>query len=152
MDPMENKNQTSPALPKTARLHVVLLATAGTIAVSFGAALATLPRSMHAANGVQLGDDPSLLSEVRAPGVALLAVGALLLVGAFRRRFTSAATIAGAVVYLAYGSGRLLSVALDGPPSLTLLAAGAFELLLGAALAKAVVHFGSGPQETREVA
>jgi len=54
--------------------------------VLFGVGIAILfaPHAFHAMNDITLPADPSLLSEVRAPGGALIAIGALVLLGAFR--------------------------------------------------------------------
>jgi hypothetical protein len=87
---------------------------------------------MHGANGVELGGNASLLSEVRAPGGALLALGILILAGAFILRLTYPAAMIAATVYLAYGFSRLLSMALDGLPAPGLVLAAGLEITIGA--------------------
>ena len=108
-----------------------MLLFAGITAVSIGAALVLRPEVMHAANGVTLGENASLLSEIRAPGGALLAVGVLLCVAAFVRKLVFAATVAGTVVFLGYGIGRVLSMVIDGIPASALVMACVFELVIG---------------------
>ena len=96
-----------------------------------GAALLLDPTSFHAANGIQLGSDVNLLSEVRAPGGALLGFGLLTGAGAFVRRLTFASTLIGAAIYLGYGLSRLVAMGLDGMPSSALLGVTALELVVG---------------------
>lgn len=102
--------------------------------MGLGAAILFAPRAMHEANNVDLGNNAGLLSEIRSPGAALIAVGVLLVTGGFLRTLTAPAAIAGAVVYLGYGLGRIVSVVMDGVPSSTLVAATAAEFVIGLAL------------------
>ena len=115
------------------KLHLALLLISGLIAIGIGASILWTPVQFHAANGIQLGDDASLLSEIRAPGGALLALGFLMLVGTFSRSFLTASTSIAAVVFLAYGASRLFSIALDGAPGSGLIGAMVIELVIGSA-------------------
>ncbi len=117
-----------------------LLAISGLIAVTIGASILFAPAQFHATHGIELAADPSLLSEVRAPGGALMVLGVLMGVGAFVRTFAFASTSIAAAVYLAYGASRLVSLALDGVPAAGLLAATSIELVIGAACAVALVR------------
>ena len=45
-----------------------LLALSGLIAIGIGASILIAPAWFHASNGIELGTDANLLSEVRAPG------------------------------------------------------------------------------------
>ncbi|MEM7248172.1 MAG: DUF4345 domain-containing protein [Acidobacteriota bacterium] len=110
-----------------------LLIGCSSIAVGIGAAILFFPTAFHASYGTTLGSDANLLSEIRAPGGALLALGCLMLIGAFVRSFTFASTSIAAAVYLSYGLSRLLSLGLDGMPDSGLLVAAALELGLGSA-------------------
>jgi len=111
----------------------ILLITSSLIAIGIGASILFAPAWFHAGHGIELGTGASLLSEVRAPGGALLGLGLLMGVGAFARAFTLASTAIAAAVYLAYGGSRLLSFALDGLPAPGLVGATALELALGGA-------------------
>jgi hypothetical protein len=108
------------------------LLVSGTILLTVGCALLVAPAVMHAANGVDLGRDPSLLSEIRAPGGALVALGALVLAGVFLRRLRYAATLIAAAVFVAYGLSRLLSMTIDGIPASGIVVATGLEIALGA--------------------
>jgi hypothetical protein len=112
---------------------------AGLPAIVIGAMLLFAPAMMHAANGVTLGARSSLLSEIRAPGGALAALGALIVLGALSSRLTFTAAVVGACTYLAYGASRLVSVVLDGAPSSSLVAATIAELVLGLVCASVLV-------------
>lgn len=124
-------------LTKTLRL---LLTSSGLIAIAIGASILFAPARFHATYGTELGTDATLLSEVRAPGGALLALGLLMLIGLFVRSFTFASTTIAAAVYLAYGVSRLLSIAFDGVPDAGLVGAAAIELVLGAACAGLLIR------------
>ena len=111
--------------------HRLLLFVSGLVAAIIGGAILVEPHAFHATNGITLGIDPSLLSEVRAPGGLLLALGAMILTGAVRASFAVPATATSAVLFLSYGFARLVSLALDGVPANGLLVAMAIELGLG---------------------
>lgn len=118
-----------------ARTPQVILAVAGLVLAAVGSALLLAPAAMHGSNGVDLGDDASLLSEARAPGGALLVLGAIVVAGAFVRRLRLPAAMIAAAVYLAYGLSRLLSMALDGMPAPGLVVAAGLEIAFGVATA-----------------
>lgn len=115
------------------KFHRFLLVASGLIAAGIGASILFAPAWFHASHGIELGADASLLSEVRAPGGALLVLGAMMLVGAFATSFTFASTAIAAAVYLAYGVSRLVSLGFDGVPDSGLVAAAVLELAIGAA-------------------
>lgn len=122
----------------TAQRSVLVLA--GLVLVAIGSGTLFVPVSFHSANGIDLGGSASLLSETRAAGGVLLAIGVLVMLGAFLARLSFAAAAIGALVYLAYGLARLLSLALDGRPAGILVLATVLELLLGIACALALVR------------
>lgn len=103
----------------------------GLILALIGAAILLVPEAMHALNGVDLGGRASLLNEVRAPGGALLASGVVIILGAFKSRFTYTAAIFSIVIYLGYGLARILSIAIDGTPSTGLMIICGLEIIIG---------------------
>ena len=131
---MQNETATRP--PFGIR---VLLSVSALIALTIGAAILLFPESIHARHGIDLAPDATLLSEVRAPGGALMALGVLMGVGVFAPAFTLASTSIAAAVYLAYGVSRLLSLAFDGMPDAGIVSAIAIELVLGLLAAAALV-------------
>jgi hypothetical protein len=113
-------------------LQSLALVAAGLPALGVGLAIALAPRAFYAGYGVALGSDPSLLSELRAPGAALAMLGAAILAGLARPAMARASLALGALVFLAYAAGRLVGLALDGPPARGLIEAIAIELAVGA--------------------
>nr|MEE4267812.1 DUF4345 domain-containing protein [Candidatus Krumholzibacteria bacterium] len=107
------------------------LLVSGVILLAVGSILLLAPAAMHGANGVDLGSNPSLLSEVRAPGGSLLALGGLVLASVFVSRLRYPATMIAATVYIAYGLSRLLSMAIDGMPAPGIVAAAGLEIMIG---------------------
>ena len=125
-----------------------LLLFSGLTAITIGASILFAPTQFHASYGITLGTDANLLSEVRAPGGALLVLGAMMLAGVFVKSFTFASTSIATAVYLSYGFARLFSIALDGLPGPGLLAATAIELLVGGLGALALVRCAGANRET----
>jgi len=114
-----------------------LLVAAGLILLAVGAAILLAPVSFHASGGVELSPDPSLLSEIRAPGGSLAAFGALMVTGAFVRRLTAISALGGTLIYLSYGLSRVFGMAVDGVPSGQLVGVTVLELAVGLACAGA---------------
>jgi hypothetical protein len=106
------------------------LAVAGGTAVAIGAAIAIVPRAF-----IDIDGEPSagLLSETRAPGVALLFVGVFIMAAAARRQHLHAAAWMAALTFLGYGVARIASLIVDGRPPGTILAATVIELAIGIA-------------------
>ena len=115
----------------TQPLSRVVLALAGVMAVFIGGALLVSPHAFFAMNHIELGDDPNLLSEIRAPGGLLLTAGAIMIAGVAMRRLTPIGLVTAAVVYCSYGASRLLGILLDGAPSSSLIGAMMIELVVG---------------------
>ncbi|MEM6454767.1 MAG: DUF4345 family protein [Acidobacteriota bacterium] len=114
------------------RLTAVFLFLSGLLLLGIGSAVLLVPRAFHAGNGIVLGSDPSLLSEVRAPGGLLTASAILILLGAFRRALRSLAMVLTVLVYGSFGLARLLGLGLDGMPSSGLVGATVIELIVAA--------------------
>ncbi len=114
------------------RFTLIFLFLSGLLLLAIGSAILLAPHAFHASNGIALGDDPSLLSEVRAPGGLLAASAVLVLLGTFRRSLRSLAMTLTVLVYGSFGLARLLGLALDGMPSSGLVASTAIELIVAA--------------------
>jgi hypothetical protein len=112
-------------------LSQLALLGAGVPALGIGLAITLAPQAFYGGYGIALGRDPSLLSEVRAPGAALAVLGALILAGLARPAMRRASLRLGAAVFVAYALGRAIGVALDGWPAPGLVAALAFEAAVG---------------------
>ena len=109
----------------------LILGVAGLAALGIGLAILTVPAAFYGTYGIELGADPNLLSELRAPGANLSVFGAIILLGAFRQSMTRLSAAIGGLVFLAYALGRIVSMALDGMPSSGLIEATVIELVIG---------------------
>lgn len=98
-------------------LEKVALGLSGLTAVGIGGFIMVAPHAFYASYGITLGDDPSLLSELRAPATGLLTLGILMLVGIWRSAMAQVAVAATLIVFLAFPTGRLIGLAVDGLPS-----------------------------------
>ena len=107
------------------------LAIAGLSASGIGVVIVTVPRSFYAMYGIDLGTDPSLVNELRAPGANLLALGVIILGGIFNARLAPLSAVLAVTVFLAYAFGRIVSMAIDGMPSSGLVEAVVIEIGIG---------------------
>lgn len=114
----------------------LVLTGSGALLALIGGALMLTPRVFLETSQVFVEHDPGLMSELAAPSGILMITGAFMLLGAIRMRFATLALLLGAVVYGSYGIGRVMSMALHGLPSESLISATIIELavatLLGA--------------------
>lgn len=106
---------------------------AGLIMLAIGGAILLVPHAFHGGNGIALGNDPNLLSEIRAPGGLLACSGITILVGAFRNQLRSLAATLSVLVYGSFGVSRLVSIGLDGMPSSSIVGAAAVEFAVASA-------------------
>jgi len=114
------------------RLQKIALGIAGVSALGIGTAITFTPQAFYASYGIALGSDPSLLSELRAPGAGLAVLGALMLAGTIRQSLSEVALVAALIVFLCFPAGRIVGLAFDGIPSAAILAALVFELAVAA--------------------
>ena len=106
----------------------------GALLVLIGSALMFSPKAFLETSHVFIDHDPGLMSELSAPSGLLIITGALMILGAFKVRFANLGLSVGAIVYASYGLGRLISMALNGMPSESLVAATVIELGIAALL------------------
>ena len=111
-------------------MTVAYLVIAGLLLLAIGGAILLAPHAFHGTNGITLSESPNLLSEIRAPGGLLASSGIVILVGAFRRELQSRAVQLSTLVYGSFGVARLISMALDGMPSSSIIGATLLELIV----------------------
>jgi len=113
--------------------HLVqtVLVVAGIIGIGVGGAQLCIPVTFESSAGIDLGDNSSLLSEIRAAGGTLLVAGVLILSGAFLPKLTSVSVVLSTLFYLSYGLSRLFSGLMDGIPSESLVIATVVEMVVG---------------------
>ncbi|MEM8640615.1 MAG: DUF4345 domain-containing protein [Cyanobacteria bacterium P01_G01_bin.54] len=109
-------------------ITILFLALAGLLLLAIGGTILFVPHTFYASDGILLGNDPSLLSEIRAPGGLLAGSGLVILMGTFRLEQRSLAVTLTFLVYGMFGLSRLVSLALDGLPSNNLVMAMVIEL------------------------
>ncbi len=109
------------------RFTTIFLAGAALLLALIGGAILLNPLAFHAPNGIEIENDASLLSEIRAPGALLLSCAIIICAGAFRPVWRSSATLLTVIVYGSFAVARLLSLALDGMPAPGIMAAGLLE-------------------------
>ena len=111
-------------------MTVIYLVIAGLLLLTIGSAILLVPHAFHGSNGIILGDNPNLLSEIRAPGGLLAASGIMILASAIRVRLRASAVQLTTLVYGSFGLARLVSMALDGMPSNSIVGATVLELVV----------------------
>jgi hypothetical protein len=110
----------------------IALGLSGLTALTIGVLILFAPQAFYAGYGITLGDDASLLSELRAPGAGLAGFGLLMLRGIWRHATFSVAVAAALTVFVAFPAGRLVGIAMDGMPSGSVIGALVAELLIAA--------------------
>ena len=128
-------------------LQKIALGIAGITSLGIGGFILGAPHAFYASYGIVLGPDPSVLSELRAPGAGLAAFGAVMLAGLVKPALRQAAVVAALTVFLAFPAGRVLGIVTDGMPSGGILGALALELAI-AALCLVAFRRGTGPALT----
>ena len=113
-------------------LQKIALGISGVTALGIGTFILAAPNAFYASYGIMPGSDPSLLSELRAPGAGLAAFGTIMLAGIFRQALSQSAVVAALTVFLAFPAGRVLSMAADGMPSSGITGALILELAIAA--------------------
>ncbi|WP_206057214.1 DUF4345 domain-containing protein [Nitratireductor sp. XY-223] len=108
-----------------------VLIVAGLVASAIGAAILLAPHAFYGTYGIALGTNASQLSEIRAQGGALLAGGLLIGSGAFVSRLAFSSALVASLLYLSYGTSRLISMGLDGVPVSGLVQATVLEFVIG---------------------
>ncbi len=119
-----------------------LLVVSGALVGGIGVAMLLTPISFHASSGIALGDNVSLMNEMRAMGGGLIGAGAIAIAGGFVARLRFTAILLVGVLNLSYGGARLVSMSLDGLPAPTLLTATGLELVIGLVCLAALVMGG----------
>jgi len=127
------------------KFQKITLGIAGITALSIGGFILAAPVAFYAGYGITLAPDASLLSELRAPGAGVAALGGIMLAGLVRPSWTPVALVAALTVYLAFPAGRLVSLAVDGTPSGSVMGALVIEVAIAALCLAAFRHWRGGP-------
>jgi hypothetical protein len=109
-----------------------LLLASGLIAAGIGVMILLSPNAFYGSYGIDIGENVSLINELKAPAGTLLLAGLLMMAGVFRPALKAPALAIAAAVYLSYGVSRILSMAIDGVPHSGLVSAAVIEVAIGA--------------------
>ncbi|NQV46066.1 MAG: DUF4345 domain-containing protein [Rhodospirillales bacterium] len=126
---------------KTFEILKSILLLSGGVAAAIGTTILIVPDIFYATYGITIDTNPSALSETRASGGSLLAMGVLMIAGYFVSALTFTATLIAVLVYMSYGLSRALSFVLDGWPDSGLIGAAVFELAIGSILAITLIRY-----------
>lgn len=107
-------------------------------ALALSLSILFVPGPFYASYGIDTVDQTSLLNELKAPALVILALGVAMATGLFRADLARPAFAAGTLLYLGFGLARVIAVIFDGLPSASLVWVMAFELLLGLLFALAL--------------
>ena len=132
---------------KNSKVLKTILFISGFIASAIGATILFSPGSFYASYDLALGDNVSLLNEIRASGGALLATGLLIMSGAFVDKMAFTAAVVSTLLYLSYGLSRIISIAIDGMPVEGLLQATVLEIVIGLACIFALIQYSEKQKE-----
>ncbi len=116
------------------RFQKIILGISGVTALAIGTSITLVPHAFYASYGIALGQDPNLLSELRAPGAGLAVFGAIMLAGIVRTAFAPVALAVALAVYIAFPAGRVLGILMDGMPSGSIIGALVVEVAIAGLL------------------
>lgn len=128
------------------RFQKITLGIAGITAFSIGSFILFAPQAFYAGYGIAIANDANMLSELRAPGAGLAALGMIMLAGIMRPQATPFSVMAALVVYLGFPVGRIVGLIADGVPGGSVLGALAIELVIAGLC---VAAFGRSKLKTR---
>lgn len=103
---------------------------AGLTAIGIGAIILVVPHAFYASYDIALGNDVSLLSDVRAQAANLAVLGAIMFAGIVRPAWSRLSVAAALTVFLAFPLGRFVGIATDGLPSAAILTAFGIEIAI----------------------
>lgn len=110
----------------------IALGISGLTAIGIGGMITIAPHTFYASYGVALGENPSLLSELRAPAACLTTLGVLMLLGIWRSTMAQLAVASTLIVFLAFPVGRFIGLVIDGMPSSGIIGALLIEVAIAA--------------------
>ena len=117
-----------------------ILLLSGLIAVAIAGTILLAPDAFYAGYGIEVGGNATLANELKAPAGALLVAGLLMVAGVLRSSIAVLSLATATAVYLSYGLGRVLSIAVDGMPHSGMVIAAGIELVVGAICLVTLLH------------
>ena len=113
---------------------IITLSLSSLLLVFVGAMRLSNPIKTYLKNsGITLDNDASLLNEMRGVSAVMLSSGVIILLGTFIDQFTFTSHVVGALIFIGFAIGRVVSFGVDGKPSKLIVQGLLFELVLGVA-------------------
>ncbi|MEM6802040.1 MAG: DUF4345 domain-containing protein [Bacteroidota bacterium] len=116
---------------KNSKVLTAFLILSGLLLTFIGGSTLLMPVEMKAGAGIDIAGNISVLNDTRAAAALIFSTAILSLLGAFKPQLRFSASLASPLLFLSLGSGRLLSILLDGMPVEGLLGASILEFVLG---------------------
>lgn len=109
----------------------ILLIISGFIGILVGACNLINPIGFAQLNGYSLPSEVNILSEFRAIGGVLIGMGILISLGSFFYRLTYTSLLTSTIIYLSFGSSRIIAFIADGLPASSLVQVAILEIIFG---------------------
>ena len=103
----------------------------GLLLTLIGGATLFMPVDVKAASGVDVAGNISVLNDIRASAALILSMVILVLLGAFVKKLSYTSSLVSFLLFLSLGTGRLISILLDGMPVDGMVKATGLEFTLG---------------------
>lgn len=113
---------------KTSRIYLFI---SGLILTGIGGLTSFSPILIKAKVGIDVAGNINSLNDIRSFGMLLLATASLFFLGSFKSSLRKSAIISSFLLFLSLGLGRILSIALDGMPSIEMIKGTGLEIFLG---------------------
>lgn len=122
-------------------IKIIILSLSSLLLIFVGAMRLINPINSYLKNsGIKLENDVDLLNEMRGVSSLMLCGGIIISLGIFIPDLTQISFVVGALIFLGFIIGRLVSAIVDGKPNKQIIQGIIFELVLGAANIYALVH------------
>ena len=114
-------------------ISIVILSLSSLLLVFVGAMRLSNPIKTYLKNsGIILNKDASLLNEMRGLSAVMLCAGIIIVLGIFMKELSFTSHVIGALIFIGFAIGRLISIKADGKPHQLIIQGTYFELVLGA--------------------
>lgn len=103
----------------------------GLLLTFIGGATLALPVTMKAGAGIDIANNISVINDTRAASALFLSIALITLIGAFSKKLSYTASLISSIMFLSVGTGRFISILIDGLPVDGLVKATGLEFVLG---------------------
>ncbi len=115
-------------------VKIVILSLSSQLLIFVGISRLSNPiKTYLKSSGIQLNNDVNLLNEIRGVSAVMLCAGIITALGIFFPSHNFTSFVVGALIFIGFAIGRLLSISADGKPNQQIKQGIIFELVLGSA-------------------